>query len=361
MMKGFHKDFFEDPLNEYRGNLHVHSTHSDGSGSVRDIAGSAQRAGLDFLILNDHAHMAGSGYLGEEGLHGKVAVLTGLEIGKRFHHYLAFGLRSLPDPLPESPQQVIDYVRSGGGLGFIAHPFEKGMPFMEKSRAYTWNDLEVEGFTGICIWNFSSRWKERVKTIFHSLPLLVLKNETLKGPSSRTLGFWDTCCQTGRVVAIGGSDAHGTIFKAGPFKFTPLGYDFLLNTINIHILLKDRMPRSLDMIKRSIYGAMASGSLFIANDGIESSDGFRFFFQGKRGLFLSMGDEAPFEKGELFIKSPRFSRIRLIKDGSLRGVWDGKKVGLEIDEAGVYRVEASLSKGLFGWCPWIFSNPIYLR
>ena len=84
------------------------------------------------------------------------------------------------------PQAVIDRVNDLGGFGFLAHPFEKGMPFVEKSVAYTWNDLSVEGFAGICIWNFSSRWKERVKTVLHALYFLLFKSRTLKGPSSKT-------------------------------------------------------------------------------------------------------------------------------------------------------------------------------
>jgi hypothetical protein len=222
---------------EYVGNLHVHSLHSDGAATVGTIADAAARAGLDFVGLNDHSHMCRSLHLEEEGICAGVLVLAGSEIGMRYHHYLAYDLKECVRENEGNPQEVIDKVNAQGGFGFLAHPFEKGMPFLERSVAYTWNDLSVEGFTGICIWNFSSRWKERVKSILHGLYCLAFKAESLKGPSSETLALWDTLCRTRKVVAMGGSDAHGSFLGCGPFRLTPLTYDHLLNTINIHVLL----------------------------------------------------------------------------------------------------------------------------
>ena len=37
-----------------RGAYHVHSTVSDGTGSIDEIAAAAARAGLQFVILTDH-------------------------------------------------------------------------------------------------------------------------------------------------------------------------------------------------------------------------------------------------------------------------------------------------------------------
>ena len=39
---------------EYVGALHMHSTFSDGSGEVKDIAKYAGEIGLDYIILTDH-------------------------------------------------------------------------------------------------------------------------------------------------------------------------------------------------------------------------------------------------------------------------------------------------------------------
>jgi len=347
---------------EVVGNLHIHSLHSDGGADVSQIARSAEKADLDFFCLNDHAHMCDSLHLEEEGFYGKVLVLVGSEIGVRHHHYLAFGLR---EPVRENdlqPQEVIDSVNAQGGLGFLAHPFEEGMPFLEKSIAYTWKDLSVKGFTGICIWNFSSRWKERVRTVLHGLFFLAFKAETLRGPSRETLAVWDELCRERKVVAVGGSDAHGSYLRYGPLRLTPLTYDCLLETINIHVFLNRKLPRDLERAKQDIYGAMRAGRLFVAHDGLYPARGFRFEFLSEDGSSQHMGEGGGLGKGgEMVIEAPREGEIRLIRDGKPVRTWRGREAVYGVTETGVYRVEVYLRHFLFGWRPWIFSNPIYLQ
>ena len=346
---------------EYIGNLHIHSGYSDGAGSVSEIARSAQKAGLDFFIINDHEYMADDLHLEDEGYYGNVLALMGLEIGGRYNHYLAYDLKEMVKGRELAPQEVIDRVNAQGGFGFLAHPFEKGMPFSENSVAYTWNDLSVTGHTGICIWNFTSRWKERIKTPFHGLLCLLFKPQTLKGPSSKTVSFWDKLCKQKKVVAIGGSDSHGSPFRWGPICFTPLSYDYLLNTINVHLLLKERLPGDFKRAREEIYGTLREGRLFIAHENLSPARGFRFYYVSQDGAPLTMGEEKPFEPGTLNIEVPKQGKIRLFKDGILQKQWHGQRASYRVDDRGVYRVEVYYRLLLFGWRPWIFSNPIYLR
>jgi hypothetical protein len=346
---------------EYVGNLHIHSAYSDGAGAVSEIAQSAKRIGLDFIILNDHDYMTPDLHLEEEGFYKGVLVLLGLEIGGRYHHYLAYDLKEMVRSGSLSPQEIIDLVETQGGFGFLAHPFEKGMPFYEKSVAYTWNDLSVTGFTGVCIWNYSSRWKERVKSPVHGLFFLIFKSRMLKGPSEQTLHFWDSLSRKRKIAAIGGSDAHGAVFKWHRLRFTPLSYDHLLNTINVHILLHRPLSSDLEEAKDSVYEALRKGRLFIAHENLAPARGFRFFFLGGDGTYLTMGEEGLFQPGILFIEAPAEGRIRLLRNGNMISQWRGRKVSFTIGKEGVYRVEVSRHLIFFGWRPWIFSNPVYLR
>ncbi len=351
-----------DPYIDYAGNLHVHSVYSDGAATVAEIARVAHGAGLDFVIFNDHDYMAKRLPVEEEGFHDDLLVLVGLEIGERFHHYLACNLRQWEPDATLKPQEVIDRVRKQGGFGFLAHPFEKGMPFLERSVAYTWNDLSVKGYTGICIWNFSSRWKERVKTPFHGFLYLLFKTGLLKGPSAKTLCFWDQACQERRVAAVGGSDAHGSFLKWGAIRFTPLTYNYLLNSINVHVLLKKRPPRDLATAKAVVYEAMREGRLYIAHEHLAPARGFRFHYHLDQGGRIEMGQEESLEPGTLVIRTPgQGGKIRLLKDGQVVGEWKGREALYRVSRAGVYRVEVYRRVFLFGWRPWIFSNPIYLR
>lgn len=346
---------------EYIGNLHVHSNHSDGALSPTEIAGIALNAGLDFVCLNDHEHMTDGLHLEEEGFFGSLLLLSGLEIGKRYHHYLAYDLRSPINSDHGGPQEIIDRVNEQGGFGFLAHPFEHGMPFFEKGIAYTWNDLSVTGYTGVCLWNYTSRWKERVRSPLHGLYCLAFKRRTLLGPSRKTLSFWDRLCGERRCVGIGGSDAHGARFRWRLFSFRPLKYSFLLNTINIHVFLNRPLPRELRGAKEALYSAMKEGRLFIAHDGLCPAKGFRCYFLSNDGSDLMMGEEASFQPGELIVELPEDGEIRLVKDGRLECEWYAREAIHKVVEPGVYRVEVYKKLRLTGRHPWIFSNPIYLR
>lgn len=347
---------------EYAGNIHIHSYHSDGRGSFAEIAGKAAKEGLDFICFNDHSHMLDKFNKDEEGMYDSLALLIGLEIGKEDHHYLAFNINELVDCYKESPQEVIDNVNRQGGFGFLAHPFEKGMPFFEKSVSYQWKDLTVKNFTGICIWNFSSRWKERVRTIFHGIFLLMFKTLSLKGPSKKTMSYWDKLCQERRVVAIGGSDAHGSMFRWGMLKATALSYDFLLNSINIHVFLKRKIIRDFKAAKHDIYEAMKEGRLFIANDRLCPAKGFKYSFLSDDGSDVLMGEEEKFrDPGNLVIELPDRGEIRIIRNGETVSSFRGMEAVYPVIEKGVYRVEVYRHTPVFGWRPWIFSNPIYLR
>jgi hypothetical protein len=346
---------------EYAGNLHIHTTHSDGGGNVKEVTEAARAEGLDFIILNDHSYLTQL-YLEDQGYHKGILVLVGSEIGKHSHHYLAFNITHQVNDERYSPQEVIDAVNSQGGFGFLAHPFEKGMHFLQNSVSYTWQDWSVKGYTGICIWNFSSRWKENVRSLWHGIFHLIFKKYTLKGPSKRTLATWDRLCSEKRVVAIGGSDAHASFIKIGIIKIKPLSYRYLLNTINTHILTPSPLSGDVMKDKEIIYTSLRKGNCFIAHDGLYSAKGFSFSFCGEKdNKRLEMGQEAQFFPGVLVIKLPGYGLTRIMKDGSLFKTKYGSGLSIKIREGGVYRVEVSRKTHMFGWRPWIFSNPIYLR
>ena len=106
---------------------------------------------------------------------------------------------------------------------------------------------------------------------------------------------------------------------------------------------------------------MREGRLFIAHDKLCPARGFRFHFISENGSGLTMGEEGGFEPGSLMVELPTYGEIRLIKDGSLEKKWRGMEAVYKVRKRGVYRIEVYQHVFLFGWRPWIFSNPIYLR
>lgn len=347
-------------MNEYVGNLHVHSTYSDGTGTIEEIAGEAEKAGIDFVGVTDHDSLAGLKE-GKEGWHGKVLVLIGMEIGTDHNHYLAWRInREVPDN-QKSPQSVIDGVKAQGGIGFIAHPFETACGFGDSCRAFTWEDWGVSGFTGICIWNFMSQWKGRVTDWPRALYYYVRRRSAVTGPDIQTLKAWDGFLAKGKVVAVGGSDAHQILFGMGPFRRRIFPYRYLFNTINTHILSDKPLTGDTKSDRKIIYTALEKGRCFVAYDLLASGRGFEFT-GSTASQSVVMGDEINLSGGvRLKIKVPRASHIRVIRDGVLWREGYGALHIYTAKKAGVYRVEA-LKKTLAGRLrPWIFSNPIYVR
>jgi len=322
----------------------------------------ANRIGLDLVCFTDHAEHTDLA-LDFEGWHGRTMALVGAEVNERFNHYLALGITRRLREDTERPQNVIDQVREQGGLGFIAHPFERACPLSETKLAYTWNQWDVTGFTGICIWNFMSSWKGRAQSLKSGLYYFVRPCDAVaSGPDNETLRAWDRACHERRVVGIGGSDAHEHRFALGPLRrLRVFPYEFLLRTINTHLLTRERFCSGLGHDKKLVLEALASGRCFVANDCLSCSRGFRFSaVVGDREF--AMGEEIPWQRGIcLAVTCPRRALIIVRRDGkfytrTIGGNWTGA-----VHQPGAYRVEVFLGGRFGGKRAWIFSNPIYIR
>src|SRR3712207_1199179 len=115
--------------------MHLHSTHSDGTGTVEEIAAAGRANGLDVILLTDHDTLAA-----REGWYGSVLLLVGEEVSpKDQNHYLAFGLDRVIGHTGMTPADIAAAVREAGGFGFAAHPFSAGNPKLGRAaKAMPW-------------------------------------------------------------------------------------------------------------------------------------------------------------------------------------------------------------------------------
>ena len=135
----------------------------------------------------------------------------------------------------------------------------------------------------------------------------------------------------------------------------------MLNSINIHVLLNRKILNDFQIAKQDIYESMREGRLFIAHDALGSSKGFKYYFISDDGSDLVMGEEDLFQPGNLVVELPADGDMRLIKDGKEVAAKRGMEAVFPVNERGVYRLETYKHVVFFGWRPWIFTNPIYLR
>lgn len=346
-------------MREYVGHLHLHSTYSDGTATIEEIAAEARSAGLSFIGINDHHHLDGL-YHGKEGWIEGVAALVGCEINDLENHYLAYNIDREVKGDAARPQAVIDAVRAQGGLGFIAHPFEKGSPLWDRGRTFGWTDWQAHGFTGIEIWNFSSLFRANARNV----PLALLRYYFLRAarldPLRETLDVWDLLSRARKVVAIGGSDNHGFRMRTlgGLIPVRLFDYRTALRSVHTHVLLHDDLPVSFKAAKAAIIEALAEGRCFVALHLFDDPRGFRFEAETRRGRFV-MGDEVLLgDTPVLRVQSPTRGMIRFIRDGRTISVNHGRSAELAARQAGSYRVEVRRSRMLGGTRAWIFSNAI---
>jgi predicted metal-dependent phosphoesterase TrpH len=362
---------------ELVGNLHMHTPYSDGEKYHAEIADDAIKAGLDFVIVTDHNIWVDGveGYY--ENDQGRILLLTGEEVHNvrrqpQASHFLAFGAQQELSELAPDPQALIDKTIESGGYGFLAHPHEFDLPIVDEINL-GWHDWDIDGFTGLEIWNYMSSFKNRLAETLEKLPVkqmwlgkliavrMALNPEkVITRPEPETLALWDELLAAGkRIVAIGNSDAHGTPMSVGPLTREIYPYDFLFRAVNTHLLVPDPLSDDLDKDKRMILRAIGSGNAFVGYDMPHPTKGFRFSGKG-RGPGI-MGDRIKLDGGAtLQAHAPLKGTMRLIRHGEVVAVeTNNTTLTYMPTEPGAYRIECDIeyhgrSRG------WIYSNPIYL-
>ena len=220
--------------------IHVHSTWSDGTGTVPQIMRAAAKAGVDVVLLTDHDTLAARDH-GQEGWHGDVLLLVGEEVTPDENHYLAFGIDTVIDKSGRSPAEVCEAVEAQGGFGFAAHPFSQGSKLF-KRRGIPFRDLDC--VKGLELWSFVNdtgqsieRWRDVVK-------FLVTPNRYVDHPPERNVRTWDELCRKRPVVAIGGLDAHQVGIRV--WRWVPLrlmSYKRSFQHIRTHVLIDGEPSR----------------------------------------------------------------------------------------------------------------------
>ena len=161
-----------------RGDLHVHSHHSDGSLSVELVAGEALRRGLDFVAVTDHNTTSQArevACLREAGL----IVMVGEELTTCHGHANVWNTQDWLDfrfETKDDAEAVIAEAHRRRLLFSVNHP----------NSLYPWEFKDATGFDCIEVW--CGLWAR-------------LNFESLE--------WWDELTRDGlRVIGVGGSDFH---------------------------------------------------------------------------------------------------------------------------------------------------------
>jgi len=340
-----------------RGNLHVHSDRSDGTLPLEKIAKAAARSQLDFVGINDH-HVVCS----DSRYMHKVLFLMGTEFNSQHSHYLAYSSDvSFPKQQVDSGK-LVKAVKMSGGMGIIAHPFEKGSPIVSRGKHYPWLDWTITGFDGLEIWNLTSQWRDAASSYIQALGMWLFDRYKpfRSGACPKALAKWDELCNQVHVSALTGSDLHAPVIKLLGLHFKILDYSMLFSTVNNYALV-DNWTGNAKVDTKQVLSALSLGKSWIAADWLSLAHGFSFFAvageqRAGMGEFLRFRD-----RYWLQVNSPNQGRILLLHNGvPIRKLENNKKLEYAGTEPGVYRVEVHL-RHKNSWIPWLYSNPIYIK
>jgi predicted metal-dependent phosphoesterase TrpH len=196
--------FAEAPLKAgpgwYRGDLHMHTQHSDGSCAshtgqripcplFRTLEAAAAR-GLDFVAVSDHNTTSHFHDLAElQPYYDDLVLIPGREITTFNGHANVFGVTApldfqLGGPRAPDLNRILDQVEAAKGVISINHP---GLPSGETCMGCGWT----------------------AKTDFSRIPAIEAINSFNADGPLTGIAFWEARLNAGlHVTAIGGSDNH---------------------------------------------------------------------------------------------------------------------------------------------------------
>ncbi len=263
--------------NWYRGDLHGHTKHSDGSWDVIDLLVYARRYNLNFVTLSDHNTVSP---LAELDGYNSPDLLTigGMELTTFWGHALALGTRQWVDWRVDGSKRTMPMIAqeamAQGATYIIAHPMAIGDPICT-GCSWMYEDMRPGPARIVEIWN-GGDWD----------------NESFNEKGLALYYQWLN--QGHRLAATSGTDIHGPL----PADMRP-GF----NVVYAEALTEP-----------AILTAIRAGHLFVSN-----GPHVEFTAQSIQGHTGMMGDQLPLIPATLtamWRDAMVGMQLRIIVDGS---------------------------------------------
>jgi len=335
------------PPGEVRGAWHVHTTRSDGRGTLDEVVRAAREAGLQFVVVADHNVLTPE----EQGYRDGVLVVEATEASTRYGHVVALGVPRALGP-EERENDPLGAIAALGGEAILAHPFHPRRPFSG------WGTGPWRGFELV---SNDTSWYEVVQRrswgkVLRAAALLPwdggravlalgddLANERARFDAELAAARPAERRRPAKVLLCS-ADAHGYPSYRAAFE-----------AFSTHLPLGLSGDARADV--RGVVQALTDGRAVCVLDGLAPASGVR--------LARAAGDPAALE---LALEAPDLSRARftLLRDGlPVAQVAAAVRAGaatvrLSCGERGCgpgdYRVEAA-----WDGAPWIFTNPLTIE
>jgi hypothetical protein len=350
-----------------KGAYHIHSTRSDGTGTIDDIAAAASRTGLQFIIVTDH----GDGTRTPEppSYRSGVLCIDGVEVSTSNGHYVALNVPKTPFRLAGQARDVIDDVARFGGFGIAAHP-------TSLKPELGWQDWDAP-FGGIEWLNADSEWRDEsplslARALF-TYPFRSAEALTsLLDRPEEALARWDRLARQRHVTGLAAADAHARLGVEQPggeygdgFAARIPSYESSFRAFVNHVILDGPLSGDAASDSQSVLASIHTGRVFSSIEGLASLGAFEMTALSA-GMSARVGeyiDSAHPVELDAVIAAPAGTTMVVLRDGL--PIYDTAQSKLRIDVGTVpatYRVEARLPDALQSESiPWLVSNPIYVN
>lgn len=321
------------PPGEARGAYHLHTTASDGRGTLDEVVQAARQAGLQFVVVTDHNVMSPWA----QGYRDGVLVVEGSEVSAPYGHVVALGV---PRELNKEERQrdAIGTIRALGGQAVLAHPFHPRRPFTRWSNQ-DWLGFEV--LSNDSLWGRALAGRElwRVPEALLALPW---------DPARASLAFYrrpveelaryDELAARRPVPLLCASDAHGYPSYRAAFE-----------AFSMHLPLTLTGEAAADA--RAVVAGLLDGRAFCVLDGLAPASGVRLAAAPSGGRI------------DLSATTPDPSRARwlLYRDGSLAGEMRPEPSGASFACPGRCARGAWRAEGRLDGDDWVFTNPVRIE
>lgn len=172
----------------YRGDLHSHTVHSDGSETVSAMVAAAERRKMDFFAITDHNTV--SQLFDDQACFGQLLPIRGLELTTFHGHANVLGTATSFDwAVADGPafDDILSSAHDEGAIVVVNHPRALGNPCCTGCR---WDvPTSLDRFDAIEVWNGPwGNWEAR---------------------NPDALELWTRLLDRGvRISAVAGGDAH---------------------------------------------------------------------------------------------------------------------------------------------------------
>ncbi|HEU4383315.1 MAG TPA: PHP domain-containing protein [Anaeromyxobacteraceae bacterium] len=321
------------PPGEVRGAYHLHTTHSDGRGSLPEVVRAASEAGLQFLVVTDHNVMSPE----DQGYRDGVLVVQGSEVSAPYGHIVALGI---PRELSKEERQrdTIGTIRALGGQAVLAHPFHPRRPFT-RWKNEGWTGFEV--LSNDSFWGLTLRRHQywRIAEALLALPWDPARSMlAFYHRPAEELRRYDEVAAQRPVPLLCASDAHG---------YPSYLAAFAAFSMHLPLTLTGEAPADA----RAVVAGLLDGRGFCVLDGLAPASGVRL-------QLAPAGDRI-----EVQLSTPDPSRARwlLFRDGALAGEMAVGRGGAGFSCGGLCARGAWRAEGRWDGHDWVFTNPIRIE